>query len=106
VLLLDDDDEVPPSDDEQALATQLGPAGLKAIDRTLLSQAAPQRLKVARILYDAFQAGHFSPHDDAAAKLHARRVLSLVESGYLEAQGNLRRPRFSEIRLPKELNAV
>jgi len=27
-------------------------------------------------------------------------VIALAESGALEAQGNLRRPRFSEVRLP------
>lgn len=103
MLLLDDDDELPatPDEAETALATQLGSDGLKAIDAALLAQAGKRWLKVARIVGDALKAGGFDPWEDAHLHLHIRRLIALVDAGALEAQGNLRKPRWSEVRLPE-----
>lgn len=99
---LDDDDDLPatPTEAETALATQLGSDALKAMDAALLAQAGKRWLKVARIVGDALKAGEFDPWEEAHLHSHLRRLMALVEAGALEAQGNLRRPRWSEVRLP------
>jgi hypothetical protein len=100
MLLLDDDDELPasPQPSESELAAQLGPVGMHAIDTALTSHARSCWLKVARVVFDALRSGGFEAEDDIVA-VHVRQVANLVASGVLEAQGNLRRPRWSEIRL-------
>jgi hypothetical protein len=101
MLLLDDDDELPqsPEPGEVQLTARLGLDGLQAIDAALASHARPTWLKVARIVHEALDDGHFAIDDDAV-NLHVRRVASLVASGKLESQGNLRRPRWCEVRRP------
>jgi hypothetical protein len=102
MLLLDDDGELPTSPDpsESALSVRLGEQGLRNVDAELMSGARPSWLKVARVVSDALESGGFETADDVV-NLHVRRVIALVQLGQLEAQGNLRRPRFSEIRLPR-----
>jgi hypothetical protein len=102
MLLLDDDDELPafPEPSEAALSVQLGEQGLRVIDAALMSHARPSWLKVARVVHDALGRGGAVMTDDIV-RLYVRRVATLVEGGSLEAQGNLRRPRFSEVRLPQ-----
>ena len=56
-------------------------------------------MKVARVVIDAIKAGRFST-DEERVQLYVRRTIALVSAGRLEAQGNLHRPRFSEVRLP------
>lgn len=46
----------------------------------------------ARVVHEALNSGCFAVDDDTV-DLHVRRVASLVTSGKLESQGNLRRPR-------------
>ncbi|SRR5258708_4933368 len=102
MLLLDDDGELPtsPEASEVTLSAQLGEQGLRVVDAALVSHAGPSWLKVARVVYDALNSGGFQTTDDVV-NLHVRRVAELVKLGQLEAQGNLRRPRFSEVRLPR-----
>jgi hypothetical protein len=102
MLLLDDADELPaiPEPSESELVTRLGSVRLEAIDAALISHARSRWLKVARIVSDALSSGGFAFDDDIVA-LHARRVGALVALGLLEGQGNLRRPRWSEVRLPQ-----
>ncbi len=100
---MDDDDVLPlsPTQGETTLAAQLGPDGLIAIDSALERHARPGRwLKVARVVADALEAGGFSLSDDSHVELHVRRLIGLVESGLLEAQGDVRKPRWSEVRRP------
>ena len=101
MLLLDDDDELPesPEPGEVVLAARLGLNGLQAIDAALVGHARSTWLKVARVVHEALDSGCFAVEDDTV-DLHVRRVVSLVASGKLESQGNLRRPRWSEVRLP------
>jgi hypothetical protein len=101
MLLLDDDDELPaqPDEGEAKLSIGLGDSGLLAIDEAIRKSARGTWLKVARIVGDALESGGFKISDDVAIDLHVRRVISLVDSGALEAKGNLRRPRWSEVRL-------
>lgn len=107
-LLLDDDDQLPtmPDQVETKAAAQLGGDALRAINDALGTCAQHRWLKVARVVADALRAGGFPVSDDAYARLHARRVISLVDSGILEAKGDLRRPRWSEVRLPGGGNGV
>jgi hypothetical protein len=102
MLLLDDDDELPdePEKEERALAQQLGPEGLRAIDAALARCTKSRWLKVARVIADALRDRKFDITSDAANDLHARRVIVLIEAGVLLVQGDPRRPRFSEVRLP------
>lgn len=102
MLLLDDEDELPqiPSEEEANLAASLGESGLKAIDIVLVEKSRDKWLKVARVIADALEAGGFT-FTEESVDLHARRIIELVNDGSLEAQGNLRKPRFSEVRTPQ-----
>jgi hypothetical protein len=101
MLLLDDDDELPdsPTPGEASLAASMGAARLAEIDGALARSARASWLKVARVVHDALESGQFDPRDDASLHLHVRRVSLLVAAGILEAKGDLRRPRWSEVRL-------
>jgi len=102
MLLLDDDDELLPEPDnaEAMLSSRLGASGLRAIQDTLTRHTERRWLKVARVVADAITAGGFPLSDEAHVCLHVRRLIGLVDSGALEAQGDLRKPRSSEVRLP------
>lgn len=89
-----------PDADEAALAEQLGAAGLAKADATLLKCARPRFYKVARVLSDAIEADDFEVTDTLVC-VYLRRLIALVDAGALEGAGNLRRPRFSEVRLPE-----
>ena len=101
MLLLDDDDELPPvpEQSEVSFRVSLGTAGVDRVDHALLSSVRSSWLKVARVVSSAIEAQAFDPWNDGCLHLHVRRLMELVEAGTLEAQGNLRRPRFSEVRL-------
>ncbi len=103
MLLLDDDDELPPiaGETEAALAAKLGDAGIASIDAGILAHSQPFDQKVARIIHHALKAGGFSPWDDGCVELHARRVIALIDAGRLQARGNVRKPRWSEVCLAK-----
>jgi hypothetical protein len=102
VLLLDDDDELAetPSANEVAFAGALGPEQVAVIDERLLRQSANEQRKVARVIFDALDDGGFDAWDDGCLEFHARRVIALADAGRLEVFGNLRKPRWSEVRLP------
>ncbi len=101
MLLLDDDDQLPvaPTEAETFLADSLGSDGLLAIDEAIVNAVRARWRKVAQIVVDAIRAAGFST-DEAQVQLHVRRTIALVSAERLEAQGNLHRPRFSEVRLP------
>ena len=102
MLLLDDEDELAetPSANEVAFASALTPEQVAAIDERLLRQSATEQRKVARVVSDALDDGDFDAWDDGCLEFHARRVIALADAGRLEAFGNLRNPRWSEVRLP------
>ncbi|WP_341886985.1 DUF3658 domain-containing protein [Variovorax sp. YR752] len=95
--------------DDDTFDTELSPAererlaklpepDLALIDAALLSQASSQWRKVARVVGMAMLSmpDHLEDVPDA---FFAKRVALLVASGRLESQGDLRRMRFSEVRL-------
>lgn len=74
----------------------------RQIDQLLLAFCETRWRKVARVI-----GGSFEILEDCGirpsgtiAKIIDMRVASLVGSGRLEAQGNIRKWRFSEVRLP------
>jgi hypothetical protein len=89
-----------PTEDEARLAARLGEDGLRAIDANLMRHAGARSHKVLRVVTDAMTVGGFAFHEDACFELHLRRLIALVESGALVGLGNLRKPGFSEVRLP------
>ena len=102
MLLLDDDDELPlvPTAHEAAFAASLGGEGVAAIDERLLRHASAAQSKVAKVIDEALEEAGFDPWEDGCVELHARRVIALVEAGRLQGFGRLRKPRWSEVRLP------
>jgi hypothetical protein len=105
MLLLDDQAELSaqPDEVETALGAQLGEQGLSAIDDTLKEHTQRRWLKVARVVLDALTAGGAPVSNETCIALYVRRVIALVDAGVFEAQGNLRRPRLSEVRLAREV---
>jgi tetratricopeptide (TPR) repeat protein len=103
MLLLDDWAELSESPDEEetTLATELGAAGLAAMDAALVKHAIDRWRKAARVIAEAVEASSFPLDDENRIRLFARRLIVLADAGALEAQGNLHWPRFSEVRLPK-----
>jgi hypothetical protein len=101
MLLLNDEDELPndPSDKETSFVSQLGTNGLEAIEARIVACTTHNWSKVARIVLQALSIGGFAITDEIV-NVHVRLVAKLVISGVLESQGNVSRPRFSEIRLP------
>ena len=101
MLLLDDDDELPedPDDAEAQLVQKLGPGRLERIDEALRNHVQARWLKVARVVADAVKDGGFSITDENVVRVHVRRAGALVESGVFEGQGDLRKPRWSEVRI-------
>ncbi|HRI68309.1 MAG TPA: hypothetical protein PK156_28965 [Polyangium sp.] len=88
-----------PDNDEAKLAHELGPDGLAKADATLIKWVRPRWLKVARVLIDAIEADDFAI-TNSLVRVYLRRLIGLVDAGSIEGAGNLRRPRFSEVRLP------
>lgn len=69
------------------------------IDAIVLSRAQPNWRKVAMMISLAMRRAGRDDEDFANAV--AARIVALVESGRLEAQGDLSNWRFSEVRLPR-----
>jgi hypothetical protein len=90
----------PPLDTAQSLrVSKLSQEDLWDIDREILAQSARSFRKVARIVGQVM--------DKLSARIpevpdvyYAQRVRHLVEVGKLESQGDLRRMRDGEVRLP------
>ena len=84
---------------QQARADALTPGQLEAIDRQILRSSDVQWRKVARIVADLMLNDWPGKPDGMADVFYAQRVARLVQQGQLESQGNLRRMRFSEVKL-------
>jgi hypothetical protein len=69
------------------------------LDAAILSHADERWLKVARVAAETMQERGLDPSDEQLDVIVAR-MRALVAQGRLVAQGNLSRPRFSEVRLP------
>ena len=77
----------------------MSPDDTALIDRSLLDHAAPQWRKVARVV-GSTMLGLKPKFDGVPDAYYSRRIIKLVNDGLLDAQGDLREMRFSEVRLP------
>jgi hypothetical protein len=96
------DDKVPdlrPWESALVHVGALATSELEAIDQALLAATTKHFRKVAFVVATAFHqlADQLPPIPDV---FYAQRVIRLVKLGQLEAQGNLRRMRYSEVRRP------
>lgn len=87
-------------DEERQIVGAFAESQVDLIDNLLLADCAPSWRKVARIVGMAMTKG---PEELAEVPVGflVQRMKMLVESGKLEASGNLDYMRFSEVRLPK-----
>jgi hypothetical protein len=98
VMTGEDELDSAPTVAELKLINKLTPDQIKKIDEVLLANAAPQWRKVARVVAAAMMQlrGEYPGLPDV---YYSGRVAELVAAGKLQSQGNLRRMRFSEVRL-------
>ena len=94
------DDPELDADDLFAVAS-LSPDDVQAIDNALVANSHTHWRKVAYVVCIAMDAYPEQFHDIPDI-FYAARIKTLVSQGLLEAQGNLSRMRFSEIRLPRQ----
>lgn len=87
---------------EQDTADALTIAELKAIDLAILTEAGPRWSKVARIVGNLMYGWPEFPKN-IPAQLYVQRIERLAGRGDLESAGDLRRIRYSEVRLPGRL---
>jgi hypothetical protein len=69
------------------------------IDEALLALAKPSFQKVARLVMLAMKSIRDAP-ETVTDIFYAKRIMHLVQTGQMESKGDLRRMRFSEVRLP------
>ena len=74
-------------------------ASISDIDRTLLPFCREHWLKVARVVIETLEAFEKRRSEIVSSAIDAR-MAALVRNGRLEAKGNIRKWRFSEVRLP------
>ena len=89
----------PLSPEEEARTSQLTAADLQRIDECLLSHMSHRWQKVARVVALTMRTLD-REFPDLPAVFYSLRIKSLVESGAVEAAGDLNRMRFSEVRIP------
>ncbi len=87
--------------EQESRARSLTVAELQRIDECLLSHMSDRWQKVARIVALTMQKLHpqFPGVPDV---FYSGRIRHLADSGAIEATGDLKRLRFSEVRLPAE----
>jgi len=90
--------------EQEQRARLLTLAELERIDKCLLSHASNRFQKVARIVGLSMKDLNHQFH--LPAVFFSGRIKHLVESGALEAAGNLDRMRCSEVRIPGSLRSV
>ena len=97
----EDDFDPPLTVEELRKIEQLSAGEITQIDQTILANAAPQWRKVARVVGTSMT--ELKSRVVGIPDLYySQRVAKLVGDGKLESQGNLRRMRFSEVRLPRK----
>jgi hypothetical protein len=87
-----------PTAAELKIINKLTPDQVKRIDEVLLAQTALEWRKVARVVGSAMlqMKGEYPGLPDV---YYSGRIAELVTAGKLQSQGNLRRMRFSEVRI-------
>ena len=85
--------------DQKELVSKLSDSDIKEIDTILLAQVGKQPRKVAMVVAIAMSK---LPNkvEGIPDVYYAQRGAALVNDGLLVAQGNLRRMRYSEVKVP------
>jgi len=84
---------------ERAVAARLTAPELHDIDAAIIASCRPRWNKLAIVVSRTTDAiGRRFP--DLSDRFYCERIAELVDQGNLEAQGDLRYMRFSEVRLP------
>lgn len=96
--MIEEQDDPELDEEEEAAVAALSPSDIDAIDQAILSLCEVHWRKVAYVVGFAMDV-HPDRYLDIPDYYYGMRVRALVEAGVLEAQGNLRRMRFSEVRL-------
>lgn len=91
-------DDPPLTPDQEELVSKLTDSDLEKIDNALLGYASKYWRKVASVVGATMNnlENRVSGIPDV---FYAQRIILLKENGKLESQGNLKRMRFSEIKL-------
>lgn len=97
------DFDSPISPEVRKIASKLSPEELKEIDEALLSEASNRYRKVARLVGRVLLKFK-EQHPMLSDVFFSERVQSLVTSGHLDSQGDLRRMRYSEVKLSSSRN--
>jgi hypothetical protein len=98
-MIPSDNHDDPPLDAEDLRAVAaLSRDDLAAIDKALLASSSGDWRKVALVVAVAMDV-YPGQYLDIPDVFYSQRIQELVSGGQLEAQGNLRRMRFSEVRL-------
>jgi hypothetical protein len=96
---IDDSDDLsrPLDDEESAGIAMLTPADVIAIDKAILSQLNGRWQKTALVVARAMYT-YLDRYDDIPDTFYGQRIVALCSEGSIEADGDLRYFRFSEIR--------
>jgi hypothetical protein len=100
---IDDDDtaEDPPlTAAQQELVSQLSEAQLQSVDTAIMKNLTNNWRKVAQIISLAIR-DNDSHVRGVIDVFYGQRIMRLVELGLIESVGNLKRMRYSEVRLPQ-----
>ena len=98
----DDIPEDPPlSPEQKKLVAKLSPEDIKNIDATLMHNITDQWRKVARVIGTTMKdlEGDYYVLPDL---FYGERVRALKKRNLFESQGDLRKMRYSEVRLPQK----
>ena len=99
VLLPKETDQL--RDHDREVLNELSEPELDRIDAAILRHVTDRWSKVARVVYLAQRELEHPVGIEDLWSCLGWRVIALAEQGHLESQGDLRRARFSEVRLPQ-----
>ncbi|MEQ1740060.1 MAG: DUF3658 domain-containing protein [Methyloglobulus sp.] len=89
----------PMTEAEFEIVARLSLSDIEKIDRQLLSNVVIQWRKLARIVVETMN-NLENEYPSIPDLFYAQRVMVLAEKGLIESQGDLKRMRYSEVRLP------
>jgi hypothetical protein len=79
----------------------MSPKSDSPMDEAILSVVEPSWRKVASVIGRVLNQNPELPNDDASCERIASRIQVLVSTGRLEAQGDIKYWRYSEVRKPQ-----
>ena len=96
----EDQEDPPLTPEQEELVNKLKASEVERIDEEILSNISGYWKKVASIV-GATMIDLENRVEGIPDVYYAKRIIYLVEKGLVESQGNLKRMRFSEVRLVK-----